>query len=167
MKYRSTVNETLRVTLNENASNFESFNGDKHHIPDAVYEINSQFFSYFFFQYLWFLAVEIKRDYKDYPVKLVHGKAPKFVREVWNFRIWTTCARSKIKIQTKDSLGLEFIRITQFKLKLAISNKILFTIYLLFSSVACHSKTMLKKIEQTSRRKTSNPEKDESESLLV
>ena len=82
VKYRSTVNETLRVTLNENASNFESFNGDKHHIPDAVYEINSQFFSYFFFQYLWFLAVEIKRDYKDYPVKLVHGKAPKFVREV-------------------------------------------------------------------------------------
>ena len=41
----STVNETLRVTLNENASNFESFNGDKHHVPDAFYEKNSQFFS--------------------------------------------------------------------------------------------------------------------------
>ena len=35
-----------------------------------------------FFEYLWFLKIETKQDYKDCLEKLVRGKAPKFAREV-------------------------------------------------------------------------------------
>ena len=42
------VSRTLRVTLNEYASNFESLDWDKHHFPDAFFEIISQFYYYIF-----------------------------------------------------------------------------------------------------------------------
>ena len=71
-----------------------------------------------FFEYLWFLKIETKQDYKDCFEKLVRGKAPKFAREVWNFRIQTTCTYSKIQIHIKDYLGLEVIRIAQVICKL-------------------------------------------------
>ena len=39
----------VRVTLNEYTSNFESLDWDKHHVPDAFFEIFSLFFYYTFF----------------------------------------------------------------------------------------------------------------------
>ena len=39
----------MRVTLNEYTSNFESLDWDKHHVPDAFFEIVSLFFYYTFF----------------------------------------------------------------------------------------------------------------------
>ena len=75
-----TVNRTLRVMLNEYASNFESLNGDKHHVPDAFFRI------IFSIPFLFFsnicLAVEIKQEYKDCQEKLFRGKASNFVREI-------------------------------------------------------------------------------------
>ena len=47
-----TVNRTLRVTLNEYASYFESLDWCKHHVSDAFFEIVSQLFYYIFFQFL-------------------------------------------------------------------------------------------------------------------
>ena len=44
-----TVNRTLRVTLNEYASYFESLDWCKHHVSDAFFEIVSQLFYYIFF----------------------------------------------------------------------------------------------------------------------
>ena len=38
------MNTTLRVTLNEHTSNFESLDGEKHPVPDAFFETYSQFF---------------------------------------------------------------------------------------------------------------------------
>ena len=39
----------VRVTLNEHTSSFESLDWDKHHVPDAFFEIVSLFFHYTFF----------------------------------------------------------------------------------------------------------------------
>ena len=43
---------TLRVTLNEYASNFEPRNGDKRNVPDAFFEYIHTSFVNFFFEYL-------------------------------------------------------------------------------------------------------------------
>ena len=48
----TTFGTGLRVTLNEDASYFESLDWDKHHVSDAFFEIVSQFFYHTFFQYL-------------------------------------------------------------------------------------------------------------------
>ena len=45
---------------------------------------------------------------------------------------------SKIQIQTKDSIGLEVVSITRFKLNLVDSNNILFKIALLLFSRMSH-----------------------------
>ena len=42
----------VRVTLNEYTSNFESLDWNKHHVPDAFFEIVSQLFYYIFFEFL-------------------------------------------------------------------------------------------------------------------
>ena len=47
-----TVSKTLRGTLNEYASNFESLDWDKHHVPEAFFEIISQFYYYIFLKFL-------------------------------------------------------------------------------------------------------------------
>ena len=86
------------MTLNEYASNFESLNGNKHHVPDTFFEIVSQFFYSFFFSFLLFSAVETKN--RNISAKVVNQSG--------------TCTWSKIKIKIENSLGLMVIRITQF-----------------------------------------------------
>ena len=73
------MNRTLRVTLNEYASNFESLDWDKHHVSDAFFEIVSQLFYYVFF---FRVSVVLGKE------KLVHGKAPRLTErcEISEFR---------------------------------------------------------------------------------